>query len=96
MNDNIKILLAYFFLVSVTGIIITAYDKIAAKKAPRRRIPERTLILIGIMGGALAMYITMRIIRHKTRKKKFCIGFPVIIAVQAVAAAAVIIIGGVW
>ena len=35
------------------------------------------------------MLITMRLIRHKTRKKKFMIGIPVILILQLAAAAAI-------
>ena len=35
------------------------------------------------------MLITMRLIRHKTRKKKFTIGIPVILILQLAAAAAI-------
>jgi uncharacterized membrane protein YsdA (DUF1294 family) len=31
---------------------------------------------IGLVGGALPMYITMKLIRHKTKHKKFMLGLP--------------------
>ena len=79
MPQGIKIQLIYFLIISVIGLIITVYDKIAAKAAHRHRVPEKTLILFGFFGGALAMYITMLLIRHKTRKKKFMLSFPLFI-----------------
>lgn len=62
--------------------VLTVYDKIAAK-AGRHRIPEATLILIGVLGGALFEFIVMQLIRHKTRKPKFMLGLPIIILLQA-------------
>jgi uncharacterized membrane protein YsdA (DUF1294 family) len=60
-------------------VILTIYDKIAAKKRPKHRISEAMLILLALLGGALAEYVVMKLIRHKTRHKKFMIGLPVII-----------------
>ena len=43
---------------------------------------------LGALGGALPMYVTMRIIRHKTKHKKFMIGLPVFAVIQAAAVCA--------
>ena len=84
MHGNIKIALLYFAVISLVSIILTAYDKIASKKFRKHRIAEKTLICVGIMGGAVAEYVTMKLIRHKTRHKKFMTGLPVIIVLQAI------------
>ena len=68
--------LIWFAIISVVAVIVTVYDKIAAK-ATARRISEKSLMLIGLSGGALAMLITMLIIRHKTRHIKFMLGLPI-------------------
>ena len=68
--------LLYLFLISVAAVIITVYDKRAAKMH-RKRIPEYVLLLVGLMGGALAMFLTMLIIHHKTRHRKFMFGLPI-------------------
>ena len=65
----------WFILISAVSIIMTVYDKWAAKRK-KRRVPERTLLSLGIVGGAAAMYLTMKMIRHKTKKKKFMVGLP--------------------
>ncbi len=81
--------LIYLAAISVIAIFITCYDKIASKKLPGRRTPEATLLFISILGGSVAMLITMQLIRHKTRHKKFMIGIPIIIILQLAAAAAI-------
>ncbi len=73
----------YLLIISIFAAIITVYDKIAAKKLPRNRIPEKTLMLTGFLGGAAAEYVTMQLIRHKTRHKKFMIGLPLMIVLHA-------------
>lgn len=79
----------YLAIISLIAVVITCYDKIAAKKMPQSRTPEATLLFISILGGSVAMFITMKIIRHKTKHKKFMIGIPVIIILQLAAAAAI-------
>ncbi len=85
MNIDTKwiIQLTYLSIVGIIGIILMVYDKIAAKALKRHRIPEAVLMLVGIIGGALPMYIVMQIIRHKTKTHKFSVGFPLIILIQA-------------
>ena len=76
------IVLGWLAVVSLISIVICIYDKIAAKKLPKHRTPEKTLIMLSILGGSLAMYITMQIIHHKTKHAKFMIGIPVIMVCQ--------------
>lgn len=84
MNDNILLIfLLWFVFISLLTAIVTVSDKIKAKKE-KFRIPEKTLIILALLGGSLAEYFTMRLIRHKTLHKKFMIGLPVIIILQLV------------
>lgn len=80
----------YLLIISVTAVIVTVYDKIAAKLLPRNRIPERVLLGIGIIGGATAEYLTMQLIRHKTKHKKFMTGLPLIMVMHIVIVAALL------
>lgn len=77
-----KFILIYFVLMAVTAVAITVADKRAAIKG-RWRVPESTLMLIGLFGGALPMYVTMKVIRHKTKHMKFMVGLPLEIALHA-------------
>ncbi len=76
--------LVYFGAVSLFSAILTIADKIYAKKAGHRRIPEATLLSYAAFGGSVAMLFTMLMIRHKTRHAKFMVGLPIIILFQAV------------
>ncbi len=62
---------------------MTVYDKIISKNPKRRRVSEANLFIIAILGGSLVEYLTMLIVRHKTKHKKFMLGLPIIILVQA-------------
>ena len=75
----------YIGVISLISIILTAYDKHAAKKRPDRRVPEARLMLFSALGGSVCMYITMQLIRHKTKHIKFMLGIPLIMIAQAVA-----------
>lgn len=81
-------MIIYITVVSVIAVLLTAYDK-AASKTKKRRIPEKTLMLVGALGGATAMYLTMQMIRHKTKHKKFMIGLPVCIAFHLLVSVAI-------
>lgn len=77
MTEIDYILLAYYCIITIVGVIMAASDKRRAVKK-RRRIPERTLLWCGALGGALGMWLTMKYIRHKTKKKRFMIGLPLL------------------
>lgn len=79
--ETINLVLTYFAFISFLTIVITVTDKINAKNE-KRRIPEDFLLTLGILGGSVAEYITMKLIRHKTRHKKFMVGLPIIILIQ--------------
>lgn len=81
-NRGMIYLLIYLAVISLIAMGITAHDKRAARRN-KRRVPERTLLLIAALGGSIAMLITMCVIRHKTKHAKFMVGLPAIIFAQA-------------
>jgi predicted MPP superfamily phosphohydrolase len=76
------ILLSYLAAISLIAIVLTLYDKNAARKNAWR-IRERTLLTIAALGGSAAMLLIMLLIRHKTRHVKFMLGIPLILLMQA-------------
>ena len=73
--------LAYLVVMNVIGFAVFGYDKRCAIKR-RWRVPEKTLLLIALLGGSPGAYAGMKIFRHKTRHRRFSAGIPVILAVQ--------------
>lgn len=71
----------YLAVINLLAVILTVHDKNAAQKN-NWRVRERTLMLFAALGGSPEMYLTMLAISHKTRKKKFMIGIPVIFLIQ--------------
>lgn len=82
-------LYAYLIVISIISVIVCFYDKFAAKVAKRHRTREAFLLLLSALGGSVAMFLTMLIIRHKTKHVKFMLGIPVIMVLQAIAAFAI-------
>lgn len=81
----LTIILAYIAVISLISIIVCIYDKkISKKNKVELRIPEKTLLILSALGGSVAMFITMLIIRHKTKHVKFMLGIPLLIVAQAI------------
>lgn len=83
-----KGVLIWLGLVSAVAVAVTVYDKYAAPRG-KRRIRESTLLWMAAIGAAPAMWLTMFLIRHKTRKPKFMLGIPAIFLLQVAAVIAV-------
>lgn len=68
---------------AVSGGTLAAYalDKSAAK-AHRWRIPERSLLLLGLIGGWPGAIVAQQLFRHKTRKLRFLVAFWVSVALN--------------
>lgn len=91
MNDIILYLsLGWFVLISLTSVVVTVLDKLKAKFS-KWRIRESALLILSVLGGSVAMLITMLLIRHKTRKPRFMLGIPIIIILQLALAAGIYI-----
>ena len=76
-----KYFLAYLLLINALGFLFMYADKRKARKK-QWRIPEATLLTVAILGGSAGCLAGMRLFHHKTRKPKFYIGIPVILAMQ--------------
>lgn len=83
-------ILIFFGVMSFAAFALTMYDKLAAQHH-RRRISEKALMTVGFFGGAIGMYLTMHLIRHKTKHKKFMIGLPLFILLHLALIVSVII-----
>lgn len=90
----LTVLIAYVAIMSIVSVVVCFYDKkISKKNRVELRIPEKTLLILSAIGGSVAMFVTMLIIRHKTKHLKFMMGIPAIMVVQAAAIIALIYFG---
>ncbi len=91
MPQFTDLIVLYFAVIGVVSAILTVVDKRASKKR-KRRISEKTLLLLGLAGGALPMFTTMKLIRHKTKHKKFMIALPLEIVLHIIIILAVFVL----
>lgn len=79
----VPLLLFYLVTINALGFLIMLADKEKAKKR-LWRIPEATLLTVAALGGSIGCLVGMKVFHHKTRKPKFYIGIPVILALQLI------------
>lgn len=81
-------MIAYAIYIVIALNVITfaiyGFDKYRARKH-QWRVPEAVLILLALVGGSVGALIAMQTFRHKTQKRKFSIGVPLILIAQTVA-----------
>ena len=74
-------LLIWLAGVNVVTFALYGIDKHMAKKG-RWRIPERTLLLLPLLGGSVGALLGMRVFHHKTKHWYFVWGVPAILLAQ--------------
>lgn len=79
-----KILAVWLVIINFISVIVCIADKSRAKRG-KWRVRESTLWALTFLGGGAGMYLTMRLIRHKTLHKSFMIGIPLIVILQIIA-----------
>lgn len=82
----------YLLCINLAAFIVYGMDKQKAVKG-KWRISEDALIGLAVIGGSVGALLGMRIFHHKTRKKKFSVGVPVILLLQAGAALYILMTG---
>jgi uncharacterized membrane protein YsdA (DUF1294 family) len=72
-----------WYLVAINAVAFIAFgiDKYKAQRG-RWRTPEKTLLLLAVMGGSVGALCGMKVFRHKTMHRKFTVGVPLILVLQ--------------
>lgn len=80
------VLAVWVGIISIISIIVCIYDKIASKTGKvSLRIPEKVLFTVfPLLGGSVAMFLTMLVIRHKTKHWQMLV-IPIIAVLQIAA-----------
>ena len=78
-----NILVVYLIIMNIAAFGMYGIDK---QKAIRKqwRIPEAQLLAVAAIGGSAGALLGMQFFHHKTRKWKFRLGVPLILAVQLI------------
>lgn len=82
----VKALLVVLLLINAGAAAIMYADKKFAVRH-RRRVPERTLMVIALLGGSPGILFGMYAFHHKTKHPKFRLGVPAILICELVLAA---------
>ena len=81
VSDPRWLLPLWLTLMSLVLFAVMGADKRRAK-AGAWRVPEKTLFLLALLGGALGGVLGMRTFRHKTKHWTFAWGFPILTLLQ--------------
>lgn len=76
-----QILMLWCLGLSVLGFFLMGYDKLQAKRG-RRRVPEKSLFSVALLGGAAGAVLGIYLFHHKTRHWYFKWGLPAILLLQ--------------
>ncbi len=85
MATHILIILALFITLNALAFLVYFLDKQAARNR-RRRISERTLLTLALIGGSLGAVCAQKLLRHKTQKEPFRSLLKAIVVFHATAA----------
>ena len=76
-----QILSVLFIFLNLFSFAAMGLDKHFAVRG-HRRIPEKRLMLLALLGGSFGGTVGMLFFRHKTQHPRFYIGFPLILCAQ--------------
>lgn len=65
----------WLLIANLWAFILCWWDKRKAKRG-EWRVPEKTLMILALLGGEFGLWFGMQRFRHKTKHKKFTIGVP--------------------
>lgn len=80
-SDPRLLLPLWLVLISLALFIVMGADKRRARLG-MRRVPEKRLFLLALLGGAVGGTLGMRAFRHKTKHWYFAWGFPLLALAQ--------------
>jgi len=82
------LLAVWLVLINLVTFLVFGLDKWKAKRKVKkesvRRVPEKTLFLLAILGGSVGALLGMKVWHHKTLHRSFRIGIPAILILQIV------------
>ncbi|MFH1286242.1 MAG: DUF1294 domain-containing protein [Candidatus Magasanikbacteria bacterium] len=81
LSLSINILIFYLLIINVVTFLYFGFDKMKSRLG-HRRIPEKTLFLLAILGGSVGALFAMNTFRHKTKKVSFQTILGLVIAAQ--------------
>ena len=87
---TIKNIAIYLLAINIVTFFAMGIDKYKAKKG-HWRTKEKTLLMLVVFGGGIGGIAGMYYFKHKTKKPRFYIGFPMILILQIIITIAIFI-----
>lgn len=81
ISPYILALIIYVLSINLITVVTFAHDK-SRSRTTKRRIPERTLLTLALLGGTPAALYAMSTFRHKTKKISFQFYLALILCIQ--------------
>ncbi len=78
---GLKNIIIYLLVINISAFLAMGIDKWKAKRGAWR-IPEATLMSLVLLGGGIGGIAGMYTFRHKTKKPKFFLGFPIMLIME--------------
>lgn len=82
------VFLVYLLIINLITFFVFGVDKLQAKRKEKketvRRVPEKTLLILSLLGGSIGALLGMKVWHHKTLHRSFRIGVPLILALQII------------
>lgn len=75
-----KVLLLYLIIINIFSFLLFGIDKFLAIKS-KRRVPEKDLLVLSFIGGAIGGLLAMFIFKHKVNKGSFLFKFLFVLVV---------------
>lgn len=75
------LLAAWLLVINLATFAVYGADKRRARRGAWR-VPERTLLLLPLLGGSIGALLGMRVFHHKTKHWYFVWGVPAILLAQ--------------
>jgi uncharacterized membrane protein YsdA (DUF1294 family) len=80
------ILTCWLAVINLITFLAFGFDKLKARYKEKhegtRRVPEKTLFTLAVLGGSVGALLGMRVWHHKTLHRSFRIGIPLILFLQ--------------
>lgn len=73
----------FLIIMNIWAFVLFASDKSKAKRR-QRRIRESKIFRTCFFGGAIGGLIGMHVFNHKTQKKRFSVGIPILFVLQLI------------
>ena len=81
-SSSVHLLLLCLAALNLLTLLVFGWDKWQARRGGRR-VPERTLLLLALMGGSMGAWLGMQWWHHKTLHARFRLLVPLFLLMHA-------------